>query len=85
MYLPLRQQIPARRNERVAGHPAAVVQRLQRARRGVVEDLAPDQVAVAADDRVALALLAGFVRIQRRVNAAVNDRGAGRAAALPTS
>ena len=72
----LRQQIPARGDELVAADPAAFVQRLRVARHAVGHDLLPDEVAVAADDRVRRAVLARFVRKQRGVNAAVHDPGA---------
>ena len=47
--------------------------------RAVAQHLAPDDVAVALDDRVRPAELVRLVRIERGVNAAVDD---GRAAAL---
>ena len=38
----------------------------------------PHQIAVAVDDRVRAAVRSGFVRVQRRVNAAVDDERAAR-------
>ena len=42
----------------------------------VRDDFGPDEVAVALDDRVRLALLQGLFGIQRGVNAAIDDPGA---------
>src|SRR5207245_1965048 len=69
----LREQIPSGRREVGAADTAAFIQRLRMPRDAVADDLLPHQIAVAADHRMRLAVRAGFVGEQRRVNAAVDD------------
>ena len=65
-----RQQIPACPHERVASDTSALVLRQRRAARAIGEHRRPDQIPIAADDRVRLAMLPGFVRVERGVNPA---------------
>ena len=74
---PRGQQIPARRSERLAGDPTRVVDPLRRVVQAVGNDRAPDQVTVALDDGMRASELVRFLGIERRVDAAKDDRGAG--------
>ncbi len=80
---PFGQQVPARGDEAARVDAAAVVDRLRRARRHIVEHLRPDDVAVALDDDVRAAEIARFLRKQRGMDAAVDDGGAARADQRP--
>jgi hypothetical protein len=70
-------QVPARRDERPAVDTPAFVLRFWRAGLAVREHLGPDDVAIAANDRVRPAFLPRLVREQRRVDAAVDDERSG--------
>ena len=71
----LREQIPACGHEIVRVDTAAVVQRLGHAGRDVGQHARPHDVAVALDDHMRAAQIAGFVGIKRGVNAPVDHRG----------
>ena len=69
----LRQQLPARRHEAVGIDASALIGLLQRSAARVIEDLSPDEIAIAANDRVSGPELPGLGWIQRRVDAAEHD------------
>ena len=68
-----RQQAPSRRLERAAIDAAALVARAHAPRLAVAQHLTPDVIAIAPRHRVRAAELDRLVRIERRVNAAVDD------------
>src|SRR5205823_687967 len=73
---PLRKQIPSRRHELIASDAAPFVDRPRLSSQALLDDARPDDVAVAAHDRVRLTVSRGFVRKQRGMNAAEDDPGA---------
>jgi hypothetical protein len=72
-----RQQIPPPRQEAVGFDAAAGVLGTRRSGGAVAQDLGPDSVAVAGDDRMGAAELVRLVGIERRVNAAEHHRRSG--------
>src|SRR5439155_21311048 len=72
---PLRKQIPSRRHELIACDAAPFVDRPRLSSQALLDDARPDDVAVAAHDRVRLTVSRGFVRKQRGMNAAEDDPG----------
>ena len=72
----LGQQLPAPLEEGAAVDAAAVVDLLDRAGGDVGEHLRPDQIAVALDDRVGVAVFLCLVWKKGGMNAAVDDEGA---------
>ena len=66
------QQIPARLRERRRADPAGLVDPLRGAGRAIRQHPAPNYVAVAPDDGVGSALSVRLLRVQRRVNAAID-------------
>ena len=68
-----RQQIPARLQEMLGVDFSALVHLVEIAVEAAFDGLAPREVAIALDDGVAAAEVQGFVRVQRGVDAAVDD------------
>ncbi len=71
-----RQQIPAGREKLVPLDPTAVVLFPHRPGPAIGKHGSPDMIAIACDHGMGGAALAGFVRKQRRVNAAKDDKRA---------
>src|SRR5437773_801769 len=68
-----RQQLPSAGVKGTTLDLAALVQGLRTSRHAIAQHRRPDVIAVAADDGVALPVLARLLGIQRRVNATVHD------------